>query len=90
MMGELNHLSRREIRERTAELLQRFDLVDAAEKYVSTYSGGMKRCLDLAMSLVGKPSVIFLDEPTTGLDRVAAGRCGRSFASSQQAASPSS
>ena len=68
MMGELNHLSRREIRERTAELLQRFDLVDAAKKYVSTYSGGMKRRLDLAMSLVGKPSVIFLDEPTTGLD----------------------
>ena len=55
MMGELNHLSRREIRERTAELLQRFDLVDAAKKYVSTYSGGMKRRLDLAMSLVGKP-----------------------------------
>jgi daunorubicin resistance ABC transporter ATP-binding subunit len=55
-------------RQRTAELLERFDLTDAADKVARGYSGGMRRKLDLAVSLIGRPSVIFLDEPTTGLD----------------------
>jgi ABC-2 type transport system ATP-binding protein len=67
-MGELHRLPRAEVRRRAAALLERFDLVDAAAKPVSTYSGGMTRRLDLAMTLVGEPRVIFLDEPTTGLD----------------------
>ncbi|WP_116950185.1 ATP-binding cassette domain-containing protein [Jiangella endophytica] len=68
LMADLHHLDRREGRRRTADLLERFDLVDAATKAPSTYSGGMRRKLDLAMTLVGDPRVIFLDEPTTGLD----------------------
>ncbi len=68
LMADLNHLERREGRRRTAALLERFDLVDAARTTPSTYSGGMRRKLDLAMTLVGDPRVIFLDEPTTGLD----------------------
>ncbi|MFJ8648998.1 ATP-binding cassette domain-containing protein [Streptomyces sp. NPDC093546] len=68
LMADLHHLSRREGRRVTAELLERFDLVDAAKKPASTYSGGMKRRLDIAMTLVGDPRIIFLDEPTTGLD----------------------
>jgi ABC-2 type transport system ATP-binding protein len=68
LMADLHHLSRREGRRRAAELLERFDLVDAGKKRASTYSGGMQRRLDLAMTLVGDPQVIFLDEPTTGLD----------------------
>ncbi|MFD0037681.1 ATP-binding cassette domain-containing protein [Streptomyces anulatus] len=68
LMADLHHLSRREGRRVTAELLERFDLVDAAKKPASTYSGGMKRRLDIAMTLVGSPRIIFLDEPTTGLD----------------------
>jgi ABC-2 type transport system ATP-binding protein len=68
LMADLHHLGRRAGRRRAAELLQRFDLVDAARKMVATYSGGMQRRLDLAMTLVGEPRVIFLDEPTTGLD----------------------
>jgi len=68
LMAELQHLERREGRRRAAELLERFELADAAKKLPSVYSGGMKRRLDLAMTLVGKPRVIFLDEPTTGLD----------------------
>ncbi|TDD70698.1 ATP-binding cassette domain-containing protein [Jiangella aurantiaca] len=68
LMADLNHLDRREGRRRTAELLERFDLVDAAKKTPALYSGGMRRKLDLAMTLVGDPKVIFLDEPTTGLD----------------------
>ncbi|MFB7502292.1 ATP-binding cassette domain-containing protein [Streptomyces broussonetiae] len=68
LMADLNHLSRREGRQVTAELLERFDLTDAAKKPASTYSGGMKRRLDIAMTLVGNPRIIFLDEPTTGLD----------------------
>jgi len=68
LMADLLHLSRREGRHRVAELLERFDLVEAGKKLPATYSGGMRRRLDLAMTLVGKPRVIFLDEPTTGLD----------------------
>lgn len=68
LMANLNHLDRAEGRRRVAELLERFDLVEAARKAVQTYSGGMQRRLDLAMTLVGNPRVIFLDEPTTGLD----------------------
>jgi len=68
MMADLRHLGRQEGRRRTAELLEQFDLVDAAGKYVVTYSGGMRRRLDLAMTLVGHPRVIYLDEPTAGLD----------------------
>ncbi|MDI1461594.1 ATP-binding cassette domain-containing protein [Catellatospora sp. KI3] len=68
LMADLNHLPRVEGRRRVTELLARFDLADAAAKPVVTYSGGMRRRLDLAMTLVGKPEVIFLDEPTTGLD----------------------
>ncbi|MFF6894352.1 MULTISPECIES: ATP-binding cassette domain-containing protein [Streptomyces] len=68
LMADLHHLPRHEGRRIAAELLERFDLVDAAKKPASTYSGGMKRRLDIAMTLVGSPRIIFLDEPTTGLD----------------------
>ncbi|MEU5612525.1 ATP-binding cassette domain-containing protein [Streptomyces sparsogenes] len=68
LMAELHHLGRREGRRRAAELLERFDLAGAAGKTPATYSGGMRRRLDIAMTLVGEPRVIFLDEPTTGLD----------------------
>ncbi|MEU6550278.1 ATP-binding cassette domain-containing protein [Streptomyces sp. NPDC046915] len=68
LMTDLHHLSKREGRQVTAELLARFDLTEAAKKPASTYSGGMKRRLDIAMTLVGDPRIIFLDEPTTGLD----------------------
>lgn len=68
MVGELYQLGRRTARTRTDELLERFDLVDAADRPVRGYSGGMRRRLDLAASIVGRPQVLFLDEPTTGLD----------------------
>ncbi|MEU7909020.1 ATP-binding cassette domain-containing protein [Actinoplanes sp. NPDC049118] len=68
LMADLHQLPRREGRRRTAELLEQFDLTEAGRKPASTYSGGMRRRLDLAMTLVGSPQVIFLDEPTTGLD----------------------
>ncbi|MCZ9354678.1 ATP-binding cassette domain-containing protein [Streptomyces mutabilis] len=68
LMADLHHLSRGEGRRVAAELLERFDLTEAAKKPASTYSGGMKRRLDIAMTLVGDPRIIFLDEPTTGLD----------------------
>jgi ABC-2 type transport system ATP-binding protein len=68
LMADLHHLDHREGRRRVQALLTQFDLVDAAKKTPATYSGGMRRRLDLAMTLVGAPSVIFLDEPTTGLD----------------------
>jgi ABC-2 type transport system ATP-binding protein len=68
MFGRLYHLSKSGARRRADELLERFDLVDAASRPVKTYSGGMRRRLDLAASLVIAPPVLFLDEPTTGLD----------------------
>ncbi|RKN70294.1 ATP-binding cassette domain-containing protein [Streptomyces klenkii] len=68
LMADLHHLSRREGRRVAAGLLERFGLTEAAKKPASTYSGGMKRRLDIAMTLVGDPRIIFLDEPTTGLD----------------------
>jgi oleandomycin transport system ATP-binding protein len=68
LVARLLDLSRREARRRAAELVERFGLADAAGRRVRTYSGGMRRRLDLAVSLVGRPDVLFLDEPTTGLD----------------------
>ncbi len=68
MIGRLYHLGRRRSRERARELLAQFDLVDAADRPTKTYSGGMRRRLDLAGALVAAPPVLFLDEPTTGLD----------------------
>ena len=68
MVGRLYHLGRGPARERARELLERFSLTDAADRLAKTYSGGMRRRLDLAAALVARPPVLFLDEPTTGLD----------------------
>lgn len=68
MMGRLYRLTKQSAKERAQELLEEFDLVKAAERPVKTYSGGMRRRLDLAVSLIATPPIIFLDEPTTGLD----------------------
>ena len=68
LMADLKHMGAREGKRVITELLERFDLAESAQKLVSTYSGGMRRKLDLAMTLVGAPRIIFLDEPTTGLD----------------------
>jgi oleandomycin transport system ATP-binding protein len=68
MIGRLLGISRREAKARAGELLERFDLTEAARRPAKTYSGGMRRRLDLAASLVGRPRVLFLDEPTTGLN----------------------
>jgi ABC-2 type transport system ATP-binding protein len=68
LMADLHHLDRTGATRRADELLDRFELGDAAGRLASTYSGGMRRRLDLAMTLVGEPEIIFLDEPTTGLD----------------------
>jgi len=68
LVGRLFHLSKKEARDRADELLERFHLDQAGDRVVKTYSGGMRRRLDIGMSLIGRPSVLFLDEPTTGLD----------------------
>jgi ABC-2 type transport system ATP-binding protein len=68
MIGRLSHLSKSVVQQRSGELLERFSLADAADRPVRTYSGGMRRRLDLAAALVHRPPVLFLDEPTTGLD----------------------
>ena len=68
LFGRLFHLSKLDAAKRAAELLDRFDLSDAADRGIKGYSGGMRRRLDLAASLIGRPNVLFLDEPTTGLD----------------------
>ncbi|WP_030166878.1 daunorubicin resistance protein DrrA family ABC transporter ATP-binding protein [Spirillospora albida] len=68
LIGRLLGMSRRDSRARAAELLDRFELTEAAERAAKTYSGGMRRRLDLAASLIGRPQILFLDEPTTGLD----------------------
>jgi ABC-2 type transport system ATP-binding protein len=68
MVGRLYHLGRKQSHERADELLERFELTDAAARPARTYSGGMRRRLDLAAALVARPPVLFLDEPTTGLD----------------------
>lgn len=68
LFGRLFHLSKKDAAKRAAELLDRFDLADAGDRGIKGYSGGMRRRLDLAASLIGHPSVLFLDEPTTGLD----------------------
>jgi len=68
MVGRLYHLPKRHVRQRAADLLELVDLADAADRLVKTYSGGMRRRLDLAASIVAAPDVLFLDEPTTGLD----------------------
>jgi ABC-2 type transport system ATP-binding protein len=70
MVGRLYHLGKRPARERAGDLLERFSLTDAADRLAKTYSGGMRRRLDLAAALVARPPVLFLDEPTTGLDPV--------------------
>jgi len=68
MVGQLTHLAKATVRRRADDLIERFDLVEAADRTVRTYSGGMRRRLDLAAALVDRPPVLFLDEPTTGLD----------------------
>lgn len=68
MLGKLYHLSSADSKERANQLLEEFDLVEAADRIAKTYSGGMRRRLDLALSLVATPPILFLDEPTTGLD----------------------
>jgi len=82
MFGRLFGLSVGEARRRAAALLERFELAEAADRPAKTYSGGMRRRLDLASSLLTRPRILFLDEPTTGLDPAAATRSGRSCASS--------
>src|SRR5690606_33979752 len=68
LMADLAHLERSSVGPTVTTMLERFDLVDAADRRAQTYSGGMKRRLDLAMTLISRPRLVFLDEPTTGLD----------------------
>ena len=88
LMARLRHL--KDAGRIADDLLVRFELVDAADRRVATYSGGMRRRLDIAMSLIGDSPVIFLDEPTTGLDPSPASRCGRASRSSPVRARPCS
>ena len=81
MIGRLYGLTGRAARRRAAELTGQLDLASAAGRLVRTYSGGMRRRLDVAASLMAAPPVLFLDEPTTGLDPAAGSRCGRSSGS---------
>ncbi len=76
MVGRLNHMPKPLLRDRAAQLLGQFGLADAADRPTKTYSGGMRRRLDVAASLVAHPQVLFLDEPTTGLDPASRGTCG--------------
>ena len=88
MIARLLDFSQRDARARAPELLEWFDLAEAADRPARTYSGGMRRRLDLAASLVGRPSVIFLDEPTTGLDPSKPETCGTSCARSSTTGRP--
>jgi ABC-2 type transport system ATP-binding protein len=80
LIADLKRMGSGQGRRVISELLERFDLVEPAQKLVSTYSGGMRRKLDLAMTLIGSPQIVFLDEPTTGLDPRSLARCGKSSA----------
>lgn len=88
MFGRLYHLGARRAGARADELLERFGLADTGTKSIEQYSGGMRRRLDLAASLISQPQVPFLDEPTTGLDPAAAPRCGTRCAPWSAAARP--
>ena len=88
LVGRLTHLPKPSSPPRADELLERFGLADAADRPVRTYSGGMRRRLDLAAALVHRPPVLFLDEPTTGLDPRSRTTSGRSSASSSPTARP--
>jgi ABC-2 type transport system ATP-binding protein len=89
LMGRLLHLSATERRMRAAELLERFDLVEAARRIPATYSGGMRRRLDIAMTLMGRPRLIFSTSPPPAWTRAAATPCGSSSATSPPGESPS-
>ena len=88
MIGRLYRLSRAEARRRTSEVLDRFSLADAADRRAATYSGGMRRRLDLAAGLIGNPPVVLLDEPSTGLDPARGRNCGVSSTRSAPRAPP--
>ncbi len=81
LQGRLYGLSRRDAEQRVEELAAMIDIGDALGRQIGTYSGGMKRRLDLAAALVHNPDVLFLDEPTTGLDPISRAACGRRCAS---------
>ena len=81
-MADLHHLARDDARRHIGELLERFELADAADRMAATYSGGMRRRLDLAMTLIGAPQIIFLESRPPALTCSAAARCTRSSAAS--------
>lgn len=88
MIGRLLDLSRKDARRRADELLERFSLTEAAKRPARTYSGGMRRRLDLAASMIGHPAVLYLDEPTTDWTRAPATRCGTRSSAWSATASP--